>query len=181
MHDVVTCRRRTTSGLSALGLVTLVSVVAVLVLVSLPRLRGFALHENEQDAVQITRLLAQGLDGLQDYAPSPRIEVLADEVGLRATLVDADFLAEGHVLRRHGYLFEVVDAGSELALPGAVHAAERRARLLVRAWPWDEGRTGRRSFIGVPGGVVYQLEAAGSGPLAPPAPPWRASEWTEVR
>lgn len=116
---------------------TLVAVGVVVLLVSLPRLREFALRENEEDA----RVLVERLAGLAAR------EVRAAESGNVATLLsadpavarlidDAEFLERGARMRRHGYLFEVGPAADG---------------SLVRAWPWLHRKTGFSAYAWTPG------------------------------
>jgi hypothetical protein len=155
-------------GLSAGGAATLAAIASVLVLVSLPRLRGFALHENEQDALETTRLLARAVAdarsngaGAAGAARDVAIGAIAGAPPLARQLRDAEVLADGQLLRRHGYLFEVVAPGEG-------------AGLAVRAWPWRHGRTGRIALVGRGDGEVLansNADGRWSGPLAPPTPP----------
>jgi hypothetical protein len=139
-----------------------------------PRLRGFALRENELDAIQTARLFAEVLPRPVPDAAAPAIEALVAENGLARQLADAEFLAGGRLMRRHGYLFEVtrVSVGSAEAPP---------TELCVRAWPWEPGRTGVAAFVGRPSGVVLGHPNAGRW-SARPGPPERVdAAWQPLR
>lgn len=112
----------------------LAAVAVVVLLVSLPRLREFALRENESDArTLLARLgeLCTRESPVQDGQLATLTEVLARAPQLAARLDDAEWLQGGAVLRRHGYLFEL-----EASAPTPV----------IRAWPWEHGRTGCSAF-----------------------------------
>jgi hypothetical protein len=134
---------------------TLGLVVLVVVLVSLPRLRGFALRENEQDAARlIARLGEQAQRGPQDDLAA----LLASRGALRRDLEDAELVEDGRLLRRHGYLF-ALDRGPL----GAAY---------LRAWPWKHGQTGFAAFLwSAERGLWIHANRAGrySGPAAAPS------------
>jgi len=183
--------RRTTGfgralGLSPTGGLSILAVVLVLVLVSLPRLREFALHQNERDALETARLVARAMGELGHGAArptiaQPTIAEVVEEAELGRQLSDAETFAEGRLLRRHGYLFEVVRvpalAVEEPAGPGVVLAAEGEgSRLAVRAWPWAaraDGGTGGKALLALSGGAVLghpNPRGLWSGPERPPTP-----------
>jgi hypothetical protein len=150
-------------GVSPGGALSVLAVVGVLILVSLPRLQAFALAENEADAAALTRALGQELErrlapgapGIDAAAPS--LALLAGEAGLDPRRDDVEWLEGGRVLRRHGYLFELAGPPS-----GA----------FLRAWPWAYGDTGRAAFAFRPAaGVVRHGNPAGAwtGPGRGPA------------
>jgi hypothetical protein len=137
---------------------TLVAVGVVVVLVSLPRLRDFALRENEVDArTLVTRL---GALASRDAAADDVHGLVAADRTLSRQLDDAEFLAGGRVLRRHGYLFEVLAAEEA-----------RATGVRVRAWPWRHRKTGFSSFAWTTGGTLVadpDREGRWSGLEAPP-------------
>src|SRR5262245_51531649 len=108
-------RGRVALSLSLSGALSLLAVVAVLIVVSVPRLRGLALQENEGDARGTAQALARALAALE-ARPSrpPRLADLLETGELRG-LGDVELLAGGRVLRRHGYLFEITCLSPELA------------------------------------------------------------------
>jgi hypothetical protein len=120
-------------GLSAVDYLTLFLIGLVVVLLSLPRLRRFALRQNELDAIALLEafggdmsefpegLVAGGLPGL--LAANPRHENRFEDLEL----------LPGSLLRRHGYLFD-----AEETRPG---------QWTLRGWPWDYGRTGLGCFV----------------------------------
>ena len=129
--------------------VTLVAVVTVVLLVSLPRLRHFALRENESDARQVVRALAELVTHPVQAAERPDVgQLIRSDPLLEQQWRDIDYLAEGTLARRHGYLFEVVHTESGAA---------------VRAWPWQHGRTGLCSYVWRPAtGVLVHDDPTGS-------------------
>ena len=164
LADAVEPRAR---GVSAGGALSLSAVIAVLVLVSLPRLQAFALEENETDAAALTRALGRALVELEPAAGAaaalPTLAELAQAAGLDGPRDDVEWLETGRVLRRHGYLFELDLRAGDPEL---------------RAWPWAYGDTGRAAFVFRPAdGVLRHGNQAGAwtGPARPPAgdgPDW---------
>jgi hypothetical protein len=111
-------------GLSWSDVLTLGVIGLVVVLVSLPRLRRFALRENETDALRALRALsAHGAPGASALPRLDDLEVLP-----------------GGVLRRHGYLFD--------------RAEDEDGGAVWRAWPWEYGRTGLGAFAAVSKGLL---------------------------
>lgn len=155
-------------GLSLVAALSLVAVVSVLVAVSLPRLRSFARNENEADARRVVRLLAAELSLLEAQGDPPPVQDLCVRDEVRRALTDSDFLSDGRLLRRHGYLFAVLNLppdmftesvdGEGRSVLRSVFAAEQRSpgapssagdspgRWAVVAWPWERGRTGHAAF-----------------------------------
>jgi len=166
-------------GLSPSGFVSLAAVLAVLLVVSLPRLRDMARLENEGDARATAELLVRAIAPLEGAGPDARLATLADRGSLTRGLADGEWLESGRVLRRHGYLFELCTppaplqaASLSLALTGSFGA--ERPRFAVRAWPWS-GDTGQRVFVASDCGTVLahsNREARWQGLERPP----RASE-----
>lgn len=145
-------------GVSAGGALSVAAVIAVLVLVSLPRLQAFALEENEADAAALTRVLGRALEELAGSAGAePSLADLAGAAGLDAPRDDVEWIDGGRILRRHGYLFELSGAAGGAAL---------------RAWPWAYGETGRAAFAFRPAEGVLRhgnREGAWTGPGRAPA------------
>jgi hypothetical protein len=145
-------------GLSFADHATLVLIGLVVVLVSLPRLRRFALRENESDAARMLRVLWTEAE-VQGVSLHPGIlgALFGPGTGLQNRSEDVELLEDGR-LCRHGYLFDVVEsAGGE---------------TFISAWPWEYGRTGLGAFaIGASGGVLAHENANGglSGPLRAPS------------
>lgn len=161
--------RRTRRGhLRWADAITLFAVGLVVLLVSLPRLRAFALRENQGDASSLVVRLGELLDTSVEAAELPRVrDLVEDDERFAARLGDAEFLDEGRLLRRHGYLFEVVPAES------GPSSSEARTAWRVRAWPWEHGRSGLASFLWLPGrGLARHANVRGqwSGPDQAPAP-----------
>jgi len=156
--------------ISVVDVATLFLIALVVLLVSLPRLRHFALRENETDAIRMLRLLAADtLTNREFLGAGDLSSLLAANPDHRVRLEDVEVLDDGR-LRRHGYVFD------------SVRDADGRRILL--AWPWDHGSTGLAVFAIEPGGPVLGLpnqDGRISGPQNPPhAPPrglgdgWRA-------
>lgn len=169
-----------TGGLTVSGAISLLAVVAVLIVVSLPRLRGLAVQENEGDARATAQLLAGALgEPPSQGGPVPKIADLLRRPEL-LSLSDAELFADGRVLRRHGYLFEVAHFSPPAARPGALEALP--GCPAIRAWPWAHGRTGIAAYVVAADGTSLEHEnqpplwqgpeAAGSALLDPGG--WRA-------
>jgi hypothetical protein len=139
----------------ALDALTLCAIAAVVLLVSLPRLREFALRENESDAQSLVKRLGDSLNA----QPAPAADVralLESTASLSRQLDDAELSPDGRTLRRHGYLFELAREGGEPA---------------VRAWPWKHGQTGVAAFCwSASRGLTVDANRSGawSGPDHPP-------------
>lgn len=127
----------------------LLAVGVVVLLVSLPRLREFAVRENESDA----RALITRLGELAAQGPPPRslAETLERAPVLSQRLEDVTWIEQGTLLRRHGYLFELVSDG---------------AGARISAWPWEHRRTGCSAFRWSAAGVEMHpnLDGGWSGP-----------------
>jgi hypothetical protein len=151
------------SRLSAVDLAVLALIGIVVLLVSLPKLRLFALHENESDAIRTLRVLADDALASADLdAPSKLADLVAAPSAKSARLEDLEVLANGR-LRQHGYVFDWI-AGDE-------------GGSAIVAWPWEHGRTGVAVFAIEPGGPVLGLaneDGRYSGPRRPPPPPSHA-------
>ncbi|MBL8857588.1 MAG: hypothetical protein JNL28_03665 [Planctomycetes bacterium] len=116
--------------------ITIAAVVLVVVLVSIPRLRGFALRENELDAMRTLRVLAaQPAPAVPAPGEYGLAALVAHDSSLRRRLDDLEFLPDGR-LRRHGYLFDMTRM--------------RPGEPMLRAWPWRHGTTGRGAFVWTP-------------------------------
>lgn len=168
------------SGLSRLALASLVAVGCVLVLVSLPELAGFALRENERDAVATARALASALG--KDPSESLDLRALVESARLARQMEDAEFLEDGRLLRRHGYLFELVELDSPIQRASLLPpTAPMRA---VRAWPWEEGRTGSAALIALEDGALFGHPNATDlfdGLERRPGDPWTELGWLPIR
>ena len=154
---------------SPIDVAVLALIGLVVVLVSLPKLRHFALHENESDAIRAVRVLGDDALDHEELFASGRLAALVDAVpGRRRHLEDLETLPDGK-LRRHGYVFEWIEG-------------EDGGTAIV-AWPWEHGRTGLAAFAVEPGGLVFGLpngDGRISGLDHPPdlpasgfAEPWR--------
>jgi len=138
--------------LPAADVLTLVAVGLVVLLVSLPCLRDFAVRENEREARALLPRLA-GLTGqkLETAEPAraaldPVLDIgrlFAARPGLAAGLPDARAGDDGRTLRHHGYVF----AGLRAASGG---------RVALLAWPWDHGRTGEQAYLFLPGQGLFE-------------------------
>jgi hypothetical protein len=155
--------------LPAVDVLTLGAVLVVVLLVSLPCLRDFAVRENERDAQALLPVLVELLNGGPGNGEPLQGEPGAEQrqpdlAGLvAATPALADELRDAHPgehgasLRHHGYLFSAGAPG-----PGGERA--------VLAWPLDRGRTGLRAFACRPGGGLglhAYLDGRWCGPRGP--------------
>lgn len=156
-HSAPRGRTRARGGLSTVDYLTLFLIGLVVVLVSLPRLRRFALRENELDAMAL--LVSLG-DDMPEFGEGLEAGGLAGLLAANARhehRFDDLELLQGGQLRRHGYLFD-----AEQTAPG---------RWVLRGWPWDYGRTGLGSFVFAPGeGLLGHSNPEGrfDGPTRPP-------------
>jgi len=146
--------------------VLLLAVGAVVLLVSLPRLREFALRENESDAQSLLQRLGEAWS--QDaYAAESVRGLLEATPSMEQRLEDVELLQEGRLLRRHGYLFELrrTDAG-----------------VCAEAWPWEHGRTGLAAYRWTPEGLAATPNSEGgwSGVDRSAAPDLGGVEWRPV-
>jgi hypothetical protein len=145
---------------SPIDVAVLALIGVVVVLVSLPKLRRFALHENESDAIHAVRVLGDDALEHEELFAAGRLAALVDAVpGRRRQLEDLETLPDGK-LRRHGYVFEWIEG--------------QDGGTAIVAWPWEHGRTGVEVFAIVPGGPVLGLSNADGrygGARRPPPPP----------
>ena len=143
-------------GLSTADHVTLFAIGLVVLLVSLPRLRRFAIRENETDAIHALRILSSdALEHGEVLSAGGLGALLAASPAHQNRLADVELLDDGR-LRRHGYLFDAVESA-----PG---------RWTLRAWPWEHGRTGLGAFRARDGALAGFANRGGrySGPASPP-------------
>jgi len=149
-------------AVSRLALLTMLAIVSVVVFVSVPRLRSFALHENESDARYIAGLLAAQLaqrSPAELAASELRIQDLASTPLVARALSDGDYLEHGGLLRRHGFLFRVVQvegAEGHPARPKGTVLAGQRPVFAIQAWPWRHGRTGSATLLATDNGLIFR-------------------------
>jgi hypothetical protein len=151
-------------GFDPVSLATLIAIGVVVLLVSLPSLRGFAQRQNETDAVRLVRILGRAVESAERPPASIR-EVFEGDPELRRRFRDLEYLEDTDQLRCHGYLFDV-------------------SRGVARAWPWDHGRTGFACFVAAEEGLVGHANDASrwSGRDRPPLGPWTPSAgWRPMR
>lgn len=156
----VSARADARNGLSTASALTLLALGVVVLLVSLPRLREFALVENEADAAALTGAVAAALAEDPPADVELPFGVLLERPLFARRAQDAELLDGGRLLRRHGYAFRV----------------ERPADgpPVVLAWPWEPGRTGRVAYRQSVGGALERVAAlstsatSGTGVLAAP-------------
>ena len=179
-------QRTPSTRLSFSGALSLVAVVAVLVVVSVPRLRGLALLENEADARSTAQLLVAALRDAHGSAAPACLGELLDEKGL--VVPDAELLGRGALLRRHGYLFELTRTPLELSFACAPLFVSGRSPELglvnaVRAWPWKHGATGCAAFLATESGALFvhgNVGALWDGPSAAERGTEGALGWTRL-
>src|SRR5689334_4788451 len=159
VHSAPLERARARTGLSAVDYLTLFLIGLVVVLVSLPRLRRFALRENELDAMALLQDLGRDMSEFGEGLPASGIVgLLASNPRHEDRFEDLEMLPGG-LLRRHGYLFDAQESA-----PG---------QWVLRAWPWGYGHTGLGSFVFSPGEGLIGNENTGGlydGPGRPPDP-----------
>jgi hypothetical protein len=136
----------------------LVAVATVVVSVTLPLLRGLAVHENERDAIRTLELFGgevfagprtslSGLGALMESSPS-----------LNRRLPDTRLFADGQRIFRHGYIF-------------CLDRSEGHEPELL-AWPYSHGETGLGAFrLGASGELYGTVNRAArwSGPSRAPS------------
>ena len=112
----------------------LLAVGTVVVLVTLPLLRGLAVRENERDALRTLRLFGGEVFAAESAATAPDLASLVegDPVLIRR-LPDTRVLAEAGRIFHHGYLFEL--------------SADEGGERYLRAWPYAHGETGYAAFL----------------------------------
>jgi hypothetical protein len=141
----------------------LVAVAVVVCLVSLPRLRGFAVHGNERDAQATVALF--GME-LAEYAGEPEptiVALLASAPQLGHRMRDVRKCEESGVLVHHGYCFSVV-AG------------------MTYAWPLDRGRTGRAAFrSGADGSLQWTANPNGHSGAGLDLKNFEADDWHSIQ
>jgi len=167
------------AGLSLTGAISLIAVVCLLVLVSLPRLRTFILIENAADAQTTVRYLISEWERIEGD-PDPRVgTLLAESVKLGHALSDAELLEDGRLLRRHGYLFAFVprseiersyERGDDSTRVQVLEAiAPRPQDYFLLGWPWRAETT--PLVLGTPDGALYsplRKDSSWSGPNLDP-------------
>lgn len=145
-------------GLGVADYLTLLLIGLVVMLVSLPRLRHFALRENELDALAMLSALGSDMQEWGEALPDGGIgALLAANPRHEDRFEDIEVLPDMR-LRRHGYLFDAVEAQ-----PG---------QWVLRAWPWEHGRTGLGAFVYTPAsGLLGHANPDGQfeGEILPPA------------
>ncbi|HTF87920.1 MAG TPA: hypothetical protein VK843_05890 [Planctomycetota bacterium] len=158
--------RSTWGRIQSLDLAILIGIVAVVVIVSLPRLSAFAQRENEADAQRMVRRLTQLFDDdALNAAPPANTKALFDRLprAARRQFEDQTVVDDGRVLLRHGYYFEFVHVPS--------FAGDTQGLMAVRAWPERRSGKGVPSFYGFSSTHVLRhkdLDPAPGGLDAPP-------------
>ncbi len=152
--------------LQALDLAILIGVVAVVVIVSLPRLTTFARRENEADAQRLVRRMAQLFedDALRASPPKDTRELFERlPKTARRQFEDQTVIDEGRLLLRHGYYFEFV------RLPS--FAGDTQGVLAVRAWPERHSSAAAPAFYGFSSTAVLRHTALDPAPGGLDGPP----------
>jgi hypothetical protein len=127
--------QRNIAGLSMMGIATLLAVTSVIVVITLSSLRGMAITENESHAQSLLSAIAGSLNSQVFAAPPSSLEeVTQSDSSLESNLTDGEFLSkDGCLFVRHGYLFEWREENAG-------------GSILLVAWPFDLGQTGRKAF-----------------------------------
>jgi len=137
---------------------TILGILLLVVLVTLPHLRSLAIHENEIDALRTLGVLGGEAFAAESAPPARLGELFTPESGLERRLADTHVLEDGRLLLRYGYLFELVEGQDGRG---------------VRAWPVEHGRTGHGAFwLDADRGLhgSSNREARWSGVERPPTP-----------
>jgi hypothetical protein len=150
-------------------ILTIGAIALVVVLVSIPRLRAFAVRANELDAVHMLRSLsAHPAPAGRASAEWDLAAIVGSDAALKRRLEDLECLDDGR-LRRHGYLFDMT-----LLRPG---------EPMLRAWPWQQGQTGCSAFVWTPQrGLlgVSNTDGRFSGPDHPPEAGDVGADWLRI-
>ncbi|MHC4262078.1 MAG: hypothetical protein ACYSWX_06130 [Planctomycetota bacterium] len=129
MSDILTAHglgaRVERAGLARSSWLAIVAVSLTVGALSLTRMQIYAVHANERDAVKLVDQLGERLETPSDAALRELSEDLLHPVE------GSIWSEDGSRLRRHGYLFELVEVGGSKR---------------VRAWPSDHGVTGRAAY-----------------------------------
>ncbi|MEZ5980016.1 MAG: hypothetical protein R3F34_17635 [Planctomycetota bacterium] len=158
--------RSETRRLATAQIALLAGVAAVLTTLTLTRLQLFAVYENERDAVALLEYVGKQL-AIPAAAPENGRFDLRSEVARAAATVgnptDSEWLEDGRVLRRRGYLFDLVEAAD--------------GGWCLRAWPWERGATGVAAYAyspkdGLLGNRNETAEDGWSGPERTPGGSW---------
>jgi hypothetical protein len=158
-----------TRSLPLVDMLTIGAIAIVVVLVTIPRLRAFAVRANELDAMHMLRALsAQPAPNGRANAGFDLSAIVAQDAALKRRLEDLECLEDGRV-RRHGYLFDMT-----LLRPG---------EPMLRAWPWNQGQTGCSAFVWTPQrGLlgVPNTDGRYSGPDHPPRAAAIGADWLRM-
>jgi len=120
-------------------LATMLAVICVVAITSLPRLADFARRENEADARRLCASAAQALHARANQSPVNMGALFETTPELTRQFRDARVFENGRLLRNHGYWFELLDPDG-----GPV----------LRAWPARFARTGFMAFVVLEHGSV---------------------------
>jgi hypothetical protein len=144
----------------------LIGIVAVVVIVSLPRLSDFARRENEGDAERMVRRLARLFEDPDNISSPPKdTQALFERLPrqTRRQMDDHQPIEGGRVLLRHGYYFEFVRLPTFEGDPQGV--------LAVRAWPERASSADSPAFVGFSGTALLRNTALDPAPVGLDAPP----------
>ena len=144
-------------GLRWSDLATMLAVICVVAITSLPRLADFARRENEADALRLCASAAQALRARTPRDPVDMGALFAATPELTRRFRDSRVLEDGRLVRNHGYWFELLDPKG-----GAV----------LRAWPARFARTGFTAFVALENGTVlaHDNERGHWSGMRPPEP-----------
>ena len=138
-------------------LATMVAVICVVAITSLPRLADFARRENEADALRLCSSAAQAMHA-RAKGKAPNMGALfAATPELTRQFRDARVFEAGRLVRNHGYWFELLDP---------------KGSAVVRAWPARFARTGSTAFVALANGSVlaHDNERGRWSGVLPPEP-----------
>jgi len=159
---------------------TILGILLLVVLVTLPRLRGLAIQENELDALRTLGILGGEVFAADHAGPDQLGDLFAAAEGLDSALerrlADTRVLDDGQRIVRYGYLFELTGDAADPAGRG------------LRAWPVEEGRTGQGAFwlnadLELRGNANREARWSGAGrpPVAGDVREWRSLELPRSR
>ena len=149
-----------------LDLGILIGIVAVIVIVSLPRLSAFARRENEADALRLVQRLTQMFDDESlRAAPPANTQALFDRLprASRRLFEDQSAVDGGRVLLRHGYFFEFVRVPT--------YEGDPEGLLAVRAWPERASGPGAPAFLAFSSAAVLRHPTLTPPPVGLDSPP----------
>jgi hypothetical protein len=165
-------------GLARTHSIAIAAVAAVVVALTVSRLQLFAVYENERDAVTLLEYIGGQLGQPAVAATHGRYDLRSEVARAKVHVgnpADSQWLDEGRVLRRRGYLYDLVP--------------DQSGGWALRAWPFRTGTTGVAAYaFTTADGLLGHTNGAGapgaanwSGPQSPPnGPSGSAPDWLRL-